>query len=307
MAADGTTKSVLVAFGANVGIAAAKLVGFAITGSAAMLAESLHSVADSINELLLMFGKRQALRRPDALHQFGYGRSRYFYSFVVALLVFSLGSLVAIYEGYRKIRNPEQLTTPVVAIAILVVAALLEGYSLRTVWKQSKVLKGRDGWWQFIRNSRVPEPPVVLLEDSAALLGLGLAFVGVTLTAITRNPLWDAVSTLGIGALLGGIAVVLVVETHSLLIGEGVTANQCNMIRSALQRAEHVTAVIDLRTQYLAPDQLIVAARVECGPREQFAAAADAIRDAQVRIREVVPSARLVYIQPEVEPAAQSD
>lgn len=302
MAADGTTRSVLVALGANAGIAAAKFVGYLITGSAAMLAESLHSLADTINEVLLLVGKRQALRRPDSLHQFGYGRSRYFYSFVVALLVFVLGAVAAIYEGYRKISHPEPLTTPGVAIAILVVAALMEGYSLRTVRTQSERLKGSDTWWHFIRNSRIPEPPVVLLEDSAALIGLGLAFAGVTLTIVTGNPLWDAIATLGIGVLLAGIAVVLIVETHSLLIGEGATESQCTVIRSALQRAEHVDAVVDLRTQYLAPDELVVAAKVVFAPQREFAAAADAIRSAEARVRATLPAARVVFIQPDVEP-----
>lgn len=301
MAADGTTKSVLAALAANAGIAVAKFVGYLVTGSSAMLAESVHSLADTINEVLLMVGKREALRRPDALHQFGYGRSRYFYSFVVALLVFVLGAVAAVFEGYRKLTHPEPLTAPGVAIAILAVAAVLEGLSLRTVRTESKRLKGSDNWWQFIRNSRIPEPPVVLLEDSAALLGLSMAFVGVTLTAVTRNPLWDAVSTLGIGALLAVIAVVLIVETHSLLIGEGATTNQCKMIRCALQRAEHVDSVLDLRTEYLAPDQMVVAAKVVFGPEKEFAATADVIRNAEARIRETVPAVRVVYIQPEVE------
>ncbi len=304
MAGDGTTKSVVVAFAANAGIAAAKFVGYLVTGSSAMLAESVHSLADTVNEVLLLVGKRAALRRPDALHQFGYGRSRYFYSFVVALLVFVLGAVAAMYEGYRKLSHPEPLTTPGVAIAILVVAALLEGFSLRTVLRESKGLKGSDSWWHFVRNSRVPEPPVVLLEDSAALLGLGVAFAGVTLTAVTANPVWDAVSTLGIGMLLAVIAVVLIIEMHSLLIGEGATREQCAMIRSALQRAQHVDSVVELRTQYLAPDQLMVVAKVVLAPEEQFAAAADAIRNAEARIREMVPAVRVVYIQPEARPDA---
>lgn len=302
MAPSGTTRSVLVAFGANVAIAVAKIVGYLVTGSAAMLAESLHSLADSINELLLMVGKRRAEKRPDSLHQFGYGRSRYFYSFVVALLVFALGAVVALYEGYRKLTHPEPLTTPGVAIGILVVAALLEGYSFRTVRTQSERLKGAQNWWQFIRNSREPEPTVVLLEDSAALLGLGLAFAGVTLTAVTGDPVWDAIGTLGIGVLLGAIAVVLIVETHSMLIGEGATVKQCAMIRSALQQASHVDTVTDLRTEYLAPDELVVAARVVFGPEREFAAAADVIRNAEARVRETVPAVRVVYIQPDVAP-----
>ncbi|BBZ72899.1 putative cation transporter [Mycobacterium paraseoulense] len=269
-----------------------------------MLAESVHSLADTINEVLLMVGKRVALRRPDALHQFGYGRSRYFYSFVVALLVFVLGAVAAGYEGYRKLSHPEPISTPGVAVAILVAAALLESFSLRTVLKESNRLKGSDGWWQFIRNSRIPEPPVVLLEDSAALLGLGMAFAGVTLTVVTGNPLWDAVSTLGISVLLAVIAVVLIVETHSLLIGEGATAKQYKMIRSALQRTEHVDSVVDLRTQYLAPDQMMVAAKIVFGPEQEFATAAGVIKDAEARIRQTVPAVRVVYIQPELDPAS---
>ncbi len=269
-----------------------------------MLGESIHSLADSINELLLMVGKRRARRPPDALHQFGYGRSRYFYSFVVALLVFVLGAVAALYEGCRKIVHPEALSAPGIAIAILVVAALLEGFSFRTVWKHSKRLKRSDSWWQFIRGSRTPEPPVVLLEDSAALLGLGMAFAGVTSTAVTKNPLWDAVSTLGIGVLLAGIAVVLIIETHSMLIGEGATVNQCNRIRSALQRADHVESVIDLRTEYLAPDQMLVTAKVAIGPDKEFANATDVIRNAEARICETEPAVRVVYIQPDVEPGS---
>ena len=181
----------------------------------------------------------------------------------------------------------------------------MEAFSLRTVRTQSKRLKGSGSWWQFIRNSRVPEPPVVLLEDSAALLGLSMAFAGVTLTAVTGSPVWDAVGTLGIGVLLAVIAAVLIVETHSLLIGEGATAKQCNMIRSALQGANHVDSVVDLRTQYLGPDELVVAAKVVFGPEEHFATAADVIRNAEARVRETVPGVRVVYIQPEVDPGSQ--
>ena len=301
MAPDGTTRAIMVAFGANAGIAAAKFAGYLVTGSSAMLAESVHSLADSVNELLLMVGKRRARRSPDTLHQFGYGRSRYFYSFVVALMVFALGAVFALYEGYRKLTHPEPLTAPAVAIAILAVAAVLDGYSLRTVLTQAEGLRDSANWWQFIRNSRTPEPPVVLLEDSAALLGLGFAFVGVILTTVTGNPLWDALGTFGIGALLGGIAAILIVETHSLLIGEGATSKQCNTIRSALERDGRVDSVSDMRTQYLAPDELLVAAKVMFGPDMELGAAADAIKNAEARVREAVPTVQVVYIQPDVE------
>jgi cation diffusion facilitator family transporter len=301
MAPGGTTKSIVVALGANVGIAIAKFAGYLMTGSSAMLAESLHSLADSINELLLMIGKRQARKSPDTLHQFGYGRSRYFYSFVVALMVFMMGSVFAMYEGYRKLTHPEPLTRPGIALIILAFAALLDGYSLHTARAQSQRLKGSAGWWQFIRNSRVAEPPVILLEDSAALLGLGVAFAGVTLTTATGDPLWDAVSTLAIGVLLGAIAVVLIIETHSLLIGEGATGKQCDTIRSTLQRAEDVDRVVDMRTQYLAPDELLVAAKVVFGHDLELTVAADVIMNVETRVREAVPAVRVVYIQPDVE------
>ncbi len=299
MASDETNSTVLVAFLANVGIAIAKFVGFMLTSSSAMLAESVHSLADTVNELLLMVGQRQARKKPDALHQFGHGRSRYFFSFVVALMLFTMGSVFAIREGYNKIRHPQPLTSPTVAIAILVVAALLEGYSLHNARKGSARLKGTSTWWEFIRRSRIPEPLVVLLEDSAALLGLGLALAGVTATALTRNPLWDGLGTLGIGALLGGIAVILIVETHSLLIGEGATGKECATIRTALEQDEHVDSVTDLRTQYLAPDELLVTARVVFGPRTAMATAADVIRDTEARVREAVPAVRAIYIQPD--------
>ncbi|HZE16028.1 MAG TPA: cation transporter, partial [Mycobacterium sp.] len=226
MAPRGTTRAVAAALGADAGIAAAKFVGYLLTGSSAMLAESVHSVADTTDQLLLLIGRHQARRRPDTLHQFGYGRSRYFNSFIVALMLLTLGAIFALYRGYQRITHPEPLKATTVAIAIIAVAAVLEGYSLWTARGQSERLKGSGNWWHFIRTSRTPELPVVLLEDSAALLGLGFAFAGVTLTAITDNPVWDGIGTLAIGVLLAAIAIVLIVETHSLLIGEGATREQ---------------------------------------------------------------------------------
>ena len=197
MSSGGSKKAVLAALAANAGIAVAKFVGYLITGSSAMLAETFHSVADTSNQLLLLLGRRRARKEPDELHQFGYGRSRYFYAFVVALVLFSLGSVFSFYEGYEKLVHRHDVTSPLVAIVILVVAAGLEGYSLHTARRQSRPLKGSGGWWRFIRMSRNPELPVVLLEDSAALIGLALAFAGVALSALTGNPVWDGVATLG--------------------------------------------------------------------------------------------------------------
>ena len=224
MSTAGSTRAILAALLANAGIAVAKFVGFLITGSSSMLAEAVHSVADTSNQGLLLWGQRQARKEPDELHQFGYGRSRYFYSFVVALVLFTLGSVFALYEGYEKIVHPARADLAVVAIVILVVAIGLESYSFRTAMVESRPLKGSGSWWRFIRTSRNPELPVVLLEDTGALIGLVLALAGVGLTVLTGNPVWDGIGTLCIGVLLGVIAVILMIEMHSLLIGEGATA-----------------------------------------------------------------------------------
>ncbi len=206
MSASGSKRAIVAALLANAGIAAAKFIGFFITGSSSMLAEAVHSVADTSNQGLLLFGQREASKKPDALHQFGYGRSRYFYSFVVALVLFSLGSAFALYEGYEKIVHPpHELTSPVIAVAILGVAICLESYSFRTAMVESRPIKGTGSWWRFIRSSRnPPELPVVLLEDTGALIGLAFALAGVGLTILTGNPVWDGVGTVCIGALLGG-------------------------------------------------------------------------------------------------------
>src|SRR6185312_13995552 len=203
MSSAGSKRAIVAALTANAGIAVAKFVGFLITGSSSMLAESVHSVADTSNQGLLLWGQRQARKEADRLHPFGYGRSRYFYSFVVALVLFTLGSVFALYEGYHKISHPEELTSPIVAIAILVIAVCLEGYSFRTAVNESRPLKGSGSWWRFIRASRNPELPVVLLEDSGALIGLVLALGGVGLSMLTGDPVWDGIGTAAIGVLLG--------------------------------------------------------------------------------------------------------
>ncbi|WP_079674909.1 cation diffusion facilitator family transporter, partial [Mycobacteroides abscessus] len=226
MSAGGSKRAIIAALAANAGIAVAKFIGFAITGSSSMLAESVHSIADTSNQGLLLYGQRAASKEADRLHPFGYGRSRFFYSFVVALVLFTLGSVFALYEGYHKIHAPEHLQSPIVAIVILGVAIALEGYSFRTAFVESKPLKGGASWWQFIRNSRNPELPVVLLEDTGALLGLAFALFGVGMTIVTGDPVWDGIGTVAIGVLLGIIAIVLMVEMKSLLIGEGATATQ---------------------------------------------------------------------------------
>ncbi|MGB8402917.1 MAG: cation diffusion facilitator family transporter [Mycobacterium sp.] len=301
MSTSGSARAIVAALLANAGIALAKFVGFAITGSSSMLAEAVHSVADTSNQALLLWGQRQARRDADALHPFGYGRSRYFYSFVVALVLFTLGAVFALYEGYHKIVHPQSLSDPLVAVAILGVAIVLEGYSFRTAMSESRPLKGSGSWWRFIRNSRNPELPVVLLEDTGALIGLVLALGGVGLTILTGDPVWDGVGTMAIGALLGVIAVILMVEMHSLLIGEGATNDEAQAIRSALEQTPHVDRLIHLRTQYLGPDEMLVGAKIALAPRTDLATVAATIDAAEVSVRAAVPAARVIYIEPDLD------
>jgi cation diffusion facilitator family transporter len=301
VSAEGSTRAILAALLANAGIAAAKFVGFLITGSSSMLAESVHSVADTSNQGLLLLGQRESRKEADPLHQFGYGRSRYFYSFVVALVLFTLGSVFALYEGYHKISHPEELTSPIVAIAILVVAMGMEGFSFRTAVKESRPLKGSGSWWRFIRASRNPELPVVLLEDSGALIGLGFALIGVGLTILTGDPVWDGVGTIGIGLLLGAIAVILMIEMHSLLIGEGATRDEDTAIRSALEQTANIERLIHLRTQYLGPEELLVGAKIALAPSTDLATTAKTIDAAEAAIRAAVPAAAVIYLEPDLD------
>jgi cation diffusion facilitator family transporter len=301
MSAEGSTRAILAALLANAGIAVAKFVGFLITGSSSMLAEAVHSVADTSNQGLLLLGQRQSRKEADPLHQFGYGRSRYFYSFVVALVLFTLGSVFALYEGYHKISHPAELTSPIVAIVILVVAIGLEGYSFRTAVKESRPLKRSGSWWRFIRTSRNPELPVVLLEDSGALVGLVFALIGVGLTVLTGNAVWDGIGTVGIGLLLGVIAVVLMVEMHSLLIGEAATGEEDLAIRAALEQTDNIDRVIHLRTQYLSPEELLVGAKIALAAATDLATVATAIDTAEAAIRAAVPAAQVIYLEPDLD------
>ncbi|MBW0116476.1 cation diffusion facilitator family transporter [Pseudonocardia abyssalis] len=300
MAGHGGTRAIVAALLANAGIAVAKFVGWLITGSSSMLAEAVHSVADTSNQGLLLLGGRQARRAATAEHPFGYGRDRYFYSFVVALLLFSLGSVFALYEGVHKLQEPEGLTSPLVAVAILLVAIGLESFSFRTAIVESRPLKGSGTWWQFIRQSKVPELPVVLLEDFGALIGLMFALLGVGLTVVTGNPVFDALGTIAIGLLLGVIAIVLIIEMKSLLIGEGATAPVLARITGGLVGGD-VQRVIHVRTQYIGPEELLVAAKIALTPGLAVEAVALAIDEAEGRVRAAVPDARLIYLEPDLD------
>jgi cation diffusion facilitator family transporter len=301
VSAHGGTKAILAALGANAGIALAKFVGFVVTGSSSMLAEAVHSVADTANQGLLLLGGRTARRAATPEHPFGYGRDRYFYSFVVALLLFTLGSVFAIYEGIHKLESHEPLTSPLVAVIILVVAICLEAYSFRTAMKESRPLKGNGTWWQFIRQAKVPELPVVLLEDTGALIGLVFALLGVGLSVLTGDPVWDAVGTLCIGTLLGVIAVILIVEMKSLLIGEGAARPVLSTIVAELEKGAEIERVIHIKTQYLGPEELLVAAKLALPPGSSVETVARAIDDAEARVRAAVPDARVIYLEPDLD------
>ncbi|MEV6242421.1 cation diffusion facilitator family transporter [Lentzea sp. NPDC051838] len=300
MSAGGGTKAIIAALGANAGIAVAKFIGFAITGSSSMLAEAVHSVADTSNQGLLLLGQKTAQRQATRLHPFGYGRDRYFWSFVVALLLFSLGSVFALYEGIHKLQEPAHLDSPLVAVAILVVAIGLETYSFMTAISESRKIKGDVSWWGFIRQSRTPELPVVLLEDAGALFGLVLALLGVGLTTLTGDPVYDALGTIAIGVLLGIIAVILIIEMKSLLIGEGASDADLDVICDELA-AGKVQRVIHIKTQYIGPEELLVAAKIALEPRLPLDEVAQAINDAEQRVRNKVPHARLIYLEPDLD------
>ncbi|MFW0784086.1 cation transporter [Gordonia sp. CPCC 206044] len=301
MSAEGSKRAIFAALTANAGIAVAKFVGFAITGSSSMLAEAVHSVADTSNQGLLLVGQRQAGKKADRLHPFGYGRNRYFYSFIVALVIFTLGSMFAIYEGIEKIGHADHgLDSPIVAVVILLVAICLESYSFATAYRESKPLKGDASWWRFIRNSRSPELPVVLLEDTGALVGLVFALAGVGLTMLTGDAIWDGIGTLAIGVLLGVIAIILIVEMNSLLIGEGATEAEEEALLSALA-SDGVDRVIHMKTQYLGPEEMLVAAKIAIAPGADAAAIAQTIDAAEARARTAVPQARIIYLEPDID------
>ncbi len=298
--AEHGVKAILAALFANLGIAVAKFVGFLVTRSSSLLAEAVHSLADTSNQALLLLGGRRAKMAPTPTHPFGFGRERYFWSFVVALVLFALGSAFAVVEGISKIRHPHEVDSLGVGVGILVLAIALEGYSFRTAAKAARADKGASSWWSYIRRSRSPEVPVVLLEDSGALVGLALALAGVALAQLTHDPVWDGIGTVGIGVLLGVIAVVLAVEMKSLLIGESATEAAQQAIRAAIEGHTGVDGLIHMRTMHLGPDELLVAAKVDFGRSIDVAALSVAVDEVEVAIRAAVPTARVIYLEPDI-------
>jgi len=299
-------KAVVAAMAANGSIAVAKFVGFGLTGSSAMLAEAVHSVADTGNQALLLLGGRRAKKTANAEHPFGYGRERYFWSFVVALVLFALGSVFAIYEGIHKLQHPEAVEDPRIAIGILGFAIIAEAFSFRTAIRETRAVKGDATYRQFIRHAKIPELPVVLLEDLGALIGLVIALSAIITAEQTGNPDWDAYGTISIGVLLGIIAIVLVIEMKSLLIGESASRKQREAIQAAIEIEPGVKQLIHMRTEHLGPDELLVCAKVEFDHQFTLPEVAEAVDRVERNVRENVPEARVMYLEPDVARAHRS-
>ena len=300
MAAGGDSRAVVTALFANFGIAIAKFVGFVITRSSSMLAESIHSLADTTNQALLLLGGRRARRDATDIHQFGFGRERYFWSFVVALLLFSVGGGYALFEGVEKIRHPHEVKSLGVAIGILIFAIVLEGYALYTAYRAADELRGERSWWQFIRTSRNPELPVVLLEDSGAMLGLLFALGGVTMAQVTDNPRWDGIGTLAIGIILCLIAITLAIEMKSLLIGESANAMQRTKIQEVFESDPAIDRVLDIKSQHIGPEDLLIVAKVKFDDSLSGDALAEEIDHVHQELKEHVPHSRFIYIEPDL-------
>ncbi|HZM37779.1 MAG TPA: cation diffusion facilitator family transporter [Acidimicrobiales bacterium] len=295
------TRAVIAALLANVGIAIAKFVGFLLTGAGSMLAEAVHSVADSGNQVLLLFGGKRAQRAATPDHPFGYGRERYFWSFVVAMILFSLGGMFAVYEGILKISNPHELESLNVAVIILVAAIVMEGFSFRTAVIESKRVKDPQlGWWAFIRRTKQPELPVVLLEDLGALTGLVIALSAITLSHFTGETVWDGIGTLLIGLLLIVIAFVLASEMKGLLIGEAATQTDQEKIAAAIEVEPSVQRLIHMRTEHIGPDELLVGAKIELVDGLSVPEVAEAVNRIESNVRRNVPTARVMYLEPDI-------
>ncbi|MGR6997904.1 cation diffusion facilitator family transporter [Yinghuangia aomiensis] len=300
MSAGGGTKAVVAALAANLGIAVAKFVAFAITRSSSMLAEGVHSLADSGNQVLLLVGGKRSKRAATPEHPFGYGRERYIYGFLVSIVLFSVGGMFAIYEGYEKIAHPHELESWYWAVGVLLFAIVLEGFSFRTAIAESNQLRGNLSWAQFVRRAKSPELPIVLLEDFGALIGLVLALLGVGLTVATDEPVFDGIGTLCIGILLVVIAIVLALETRSLLLGEAADLDTIRAIEAAMVDGDEVESIIHMRTLHLGPEELLVAAKIAVNRSDTAAEIADAIDNAEARVRAAVPIARVIYLEPDI-------
>jgi cation diffusion facilitator family transporter len=301
LAANGGTKAIVAALAANLTIAVLKFVAYFLTLSSSMLAEAIHSLADSGNQILLLVGGKRAARAASPEHPFGYGRERYIYAFIVSIVLFSVGGLFALYEAWEKLQHPHAIEGDFwwVPLAVLIGAIIAESFSFRTAIIESNHVRGTQSWVKFVRSAKQPELPVILLEDLGALVGLVFALFGVSMTLITGDGIWDALGTAMIGFLLVAIAAVLAVETKSLLLGESASKDDVVKIREAIESAG--TSIIHLKTLHLGPEELLVAAKIGIGKADTGQDIAKVIDDAETRIRAAVPIARVIYLEPDVE------
>ena len=301
MSTEGGMRAVIAALIANLGIAAAKFVAFFLTTSTSMLSEAVHSLADSGNQILLLVGNKHAKRATNVNHDFGYGRVRYIYGFIVSIVLFVVGGLYSLYEGVHKWQNPEAVGRPEIAVAVLTVAILLESFSLRTAIKEVNHVRGKRTLWQFIRASRQPELPVIVLEDIGALVGLIFAFTGVALTTVTQDARFDGLGAMAVGVLLIIIAVILSIEMTGMLVGESALVEDRATISTTLENSSLVNRVIHLRTLYVGPDELMVAAKIAVAPQLTAVEISVGIDAVEQQIRELVPYARYVFIEPDID------
>ncbi|MDQ2811663.1 MAG: cation diffusion facilitator family transporter [Actinomycetota bacterium] len=300
-------RAVIAAFAANLGIAVIKFIAFLLTGSASMLAEAVHSVADTGNEVLLLVGRDRSSRPPSGEHPFGFGRERYFYGFVVSVMLFTVGAAFSVYDGVHKMLNPELVHSPLIDFGVLAVSAVLEGFSFRTGIREANKVRGGRSWSTFIRRTKAPELPVVLLEDLAALIGLAFAFAGVALSVLTHDGRWDGAGSLGIGVLLATAAAILAVEMKSLLIGESASPEMQQMIIAALEDGPELARVIHLRTVHISPDSVLVTAKVAIRQSDTAAQITSGIDTAERRVRAAVPIAKTIYLEPDIYRPSESD
>ena len=301
MSTEGVLKAVVAALIANAGIAVSKFVAFAFTGSSSMLSEAIHSVADSGNQVLLLIGNKRARQPADAQHPFGYGRRRYVYGFIVAIVLFLVGGMFSLYEGIHKWQNPEPLNDWWIAVVVLLIAIGLEGYSFRTAFREANKSRGNRSLLGFVRASRQPELPVILLEDAGALVGLMLALSGVSAAVITGDGRFDAVGAMGVGTLLIVIAIFLAIEMVEMLIGESALPEEVDAIRAALEGSDGVERVIHLRTMHVGPDELLVAAKIAIHHSDTGREIAADIDNAEKALRAAVPTARYIFLEPDLD------
>lgn len=308
MAVEGSTKAVIAAMLANAGLAVTKFGAYLLTGASSLLAEAIHSVADTSNQVLLLIGGKHAARKATKEHPFGYGRVRYVYAFVVSIVLFTLGGLFALYEAWHKFTeiregHPNELLESRwwwVPIAVLVAGLIFESTALRTAVKESNKIRGGKSWVQFVRRAKAPELPVILLEDTGALFGLVFALTGISMSLITGNAYWDVAGTVAIGLLLCVIAVILAIEMSSLLVGEGASREKVDMIFEAIGNGGNIERVIHLRTLYTGPEELLVAAKISIPLSDSGTQIADAVDEAEERIRVAVPEATHIYLEPDI-------